>query len=48
MPTAPFSSRRSYKYTFLSHDETTILVESGSVENLSAEMASVGGDATVN
>lgn len=32
----------------MSHDETTMRVELGSGENFTADMASVGGDATVN
>lgn len=47
-PTAPFSSRKSYKYTFLSHDDTIRRVEPGSGENLTAEIASVGGEVSVN
>lgn len=47
-PTAPFSSRRSYTYTYLSHDDTTKRVEFGYGENLTAEMASAGGEVKAN
>ena len=45
-PIAPFSSLRSYRYTFLSHDDTTKRVDSGSGENWTADITSEGGFAT--
>lgn len=42
-PIVPFSSLRSYRYTFLSHDDTTKRVDSGSGENWTADITSEGG-----
>ena len=44
----PSSSLKSYRYTFLSHEATAKRLESGFGENLTAEMASDGGEDSSN